>query len=100
MKFTVYLPDVPGGDPFEPSGYMIPEWTPEQLASLLRPPEKPTVTVAEWSLSVEDMMRMTHKSRRWLFENKNLPFIRVINRKTIIGDETLLKKWIASRRAK
>jgi hypothetical protein len=53
-----------------------------------------------WSLSIEDMMRMTGKTRRWLFKHKQLPFIRVISRKTLIGDTELLRKWIAAQRAK
>jgi hypothetical protein len=55
--------------------------------------------VAEWSLTIEDMMRLTGKTRRWLFRHKHLPFIRVISRKTLIGDELLLKRWIAHQRA-
>jgi len=38
----------------------------------------------EFKLSIDDMMRMTGKSRRWLFEHKHLPFIRVISRKTLV----------------
>jgi hypothetical protein len=55
--------------------------------------------VAEWSLTIEDMMRLTGKTRRWLFRHKHLPFIRVISRKTIVGDETLLWRWISAQRA-
>jgi hypothetical protein len=55
--------------------------------------------VAEWSLTIEDMMRWTGKTRRWLFRHKHLPFIRVISRKTLIGDEALLKRWIVQQRA-
>lgn len=57
------------------------------------------VCTAEWGLALADMERLTGKSRRWLFRHKHLPFIRVISRKTLVGDETLLKRWIANQRA-
>jgi hypothetical protein len=53
----------------------------------------------EWSLSIDDMIRMTSKSRRWLFNHRHLPFIRSVSRKTIIGDESLLRRWISQQRA-
>src|SRR5690348_3727288 len=52
-------------------------------------------TTPEWSLDIDAMIKKTGKSRRWLFQHKNLPFIWVISRKTIKGDETLLRKWIS-----
>jgi hypothetical protein len=93
-KYVVLLPDSPAEDPFrgfplEGFGYTWPEEP---------PPAEPTDE--EWNLTIEDMMRMTSKSRRWLFENKHLPFIRQVSRKTLVGDRALLKKWIANRRAK
>jgi hypothetical protein len=66
-------------------------------ADFTSPP--PVASAPEWNLTVEEMMRVTGKSRRWLFAHKNLPFIRRISRKTIRGDETLLRRWLSSRRA-
>jgi hypothetical protein len=54
---------------------------------------------AEWSLTIEDLIARTDKTRRWLFKHRHLPFIRSISRKTIIGDETLLRRWISQQRA-
>jgi hypothetical protein len=45
------------------------------------------------------MVRLTGKTRRWLFRHKHLPFIRVISRKTLIGDEALLKRCTAQQQA-
>jgi hypothetical protein len=93
-KYTVFLPETPEEDSFRGLplvgfGYTWPE----------EPPPAEQADEA-WSLTIEDMMRMTSKSRRWLFENKHLPFIRQVSRKTLVGDKALLKKWIANRRAK
>jgi len=52
----------------------------------------------EWNLSIEQMIAMTGKTRRWLFAHRDLPFVRSISRKTIVGDETLLKRWVAEQR--
>jgi hypothetical protein len=70
----------------------------EFIISPLSPEHR--ATDEPWSLTIEDMMRMTGKTRRWLFRHKHLPFIRVISRKTVIGDADLLHKWIAAQRAK
>jgi hypothetical protein len=61
-------------------------------------PNNRSAAAAEWSLSIDDMMRMTGKSRRWLFNHRHLPFIRSVSRKTIVGDETLLRRWISQQR--
>jgi len=52
-----------------------------------------------WSLTIEQMVEMTSKSRRWLFSHADdLPWIKRVTRKSLRGDEALLRKWIASRR--
>jgi hypothetical protein len=51
-----------------------------------------------WTLSTDDMVRMTGKTRRWLFTHADeLPFVRRITRKTLRGDKALLERWIARR---
>jgi hypothetical protein len=55
--------------------------------------------VPEWSLTIDDLVARTGKTRRWLFQHRHLPFIRSISRKTIIGDEALLRRWISQQRA-
>jgi len=45
------------------------------------------------------MMRLTGKTRRWLFTHADeLPFVCRITRKTLRGDEVLLKRWLEDRR--
>jgi hypothetical protein len=55
-----------------------------------------SVSYTGWSMTIDDMVSATGKSRRWLFKHRTLPFIRSISRKTIIGDEAILKRWVES----
>jgi hypothetical protein len=66
-------------------------WLADAAPFVARPREK-------WSLSLDDMVKRTGKTRRWLFTHADeLPFVRRITRKTLRGDALLLERWIARR---
>jgi hypothetical protein len=62
---------------------------------LANAPERTRPDAAAWTLTVDDLIRKTGKSRRWLFRHRDLPFIRSITRKSIVGDASLLRDWIS-----
>jgi hypothetical protein len=67
-------------------------------ARLLDIPGSSEPAVPEWTLTIEDLMRLTGQSRRWIFQRADeLPFVKRITRKTLIGDETRLRRWIDRR---
>ena len=44
---------------------------------------------------LDEICARTQKTRRWIFRHaKQLPFVKRVSRKTLIGDAELLKKWI------
>jgi hypothetical protein len=52
-----------------------------------------------WNLGIDDLVRMSGKTRRWIFAHAGeMGWVKRITRKTLRGDAALLRKWIASRR--
>ncbi|HTT75878.1 MAG TPA: hypothetical protein VMF50_07850 [Candidatus Binataceae bacterium] len=66
-----------------------------------RPPKppKPAPPPTAWNLDINDLIVRTGKSRRWLFEHSDeLPFIRRVTKKTIIGNAVRLERWLDGER--
>jgi hypothetical protein len=64
-----------------------------------RQDEIQTAVEEPWSLSIEDMVRLTGKTRRWLFTHADeLPFVRRVTRKTLVGDAAVLRHWMNNRK--
>jgi hypothetical protein len=52
-----------------------------------------------WNLDIDDLVRMSGKTRRWIFAHADeFGWVKRITRKTLRGDAALLRKWIAHRR--
>lgn len=65
----------------------------ERIDTVLPVAEEP------WSLTIDDMVRMSGKTRRWIFAHADdLGWVKRLTRKSLRGDAALLRKWIASRR--
>jgi hypothetical protein len=58
------------------------------------PPKPQPEPPKTWTLTIDDLIVRTGKSRRWIFMHADrLPFVRRITRKTILGDAKL-EKWL------
>jgi hypothetical protein len=63
------------------------------------PPKPEPVPPTTWTLTLEDLMLRTGKTRRWLFMHADeLPFVRRVTRKTLRGDAAKLEKWFEQER--
>jgi hypothetical protein len=68
-------------------------------AATLAATEPESAPDAEWTLTIEDLIRRTGKSRRWLFEHsKDLPFVRRLTARTLVGDAARLNSWLERKR--
>jgi hypothetical protein len=58
------------------------------------PPKPQPEPAKTWTLSIDDLMLRTGKSRRWSFMHADkLPFVQRITRKTLRGDAAKLERW-------
>jgi hypothetical protein len=67
-------------------------------AATLAVTEPESAPDAEWTLTIEDLVKRTGKSRRWLFEHSDLPFIRRLTARTLVGDAARLNAWLERKR--
>jgi hypothetical protein len=68
-------------------------------AATLAATEPESAPAAEWTLTIEDLVQRTRKSRRWLFEHAGaLPFIRRLTARTLVGDAQKLNAWLERKR--
>ena len=64
-------------------------------AATIAATEPESSSIDEWPLTIEDLMCRTGKSRRWLFEHsKDLPFVRRLTARTLVGDAAKLNSWL------
>jgi hypothetical protein len=65
------------------------------------PPKPEPKVPTTWTLSVEDLMLATGKTKRWLYAHADeLPFVKRISRKTLRGDAMRLERWFEAERKK